>query len=45
MPAAQLLDQFVAFQAVGQASLAAVALLALAVAVTRRSAFDTWSNP
>jgi hypothetical protein len=44
MPAAQLLDQFVAFRAVGQASLAAVALVALAFAVTRRSAFDTWSN-
>jgi hypothetical protein len=44
VPAAQLLDQFVAFRAVGQAALAAVALVALAVAVTRRSAFDTWST-
>lgn len=41
-PAAELLEQFVAFRPAGQALLAGVALGALMVVVVRRSAFDSW---
>lgn len=43
-PAAELLEQFVAFQPAGQALLAGVAVAALAVTVVRRFAFDSWGR-
>jgi hypothetical protein len=43
-PSAELLERFVAFQPVGQALLAGVALAALVVTYVRRSAFDGWGT-
>jgi hypothetical protein len=41
-PAAELLEQFVAFRPAGQVLLAGVAVAAVVVTLARRTAFDIW---